>query len=63
VLDELDDKEGLLICEIDLGRIEEVRKAMPVLLDRRPELYKLDMPDETLRLRSGQGREMNDGRC
>jgi len=40
VLDELDDKEGLLICEIDLGRIEEVRKAMPVLLDRRPELYK-----------------------
>ena len=44
VLDELDDKEGILICEIDLGRIEEVRKAMPVLLERRPEVYK---PNET----------------
>jgi predicted amidohydrolase len=40
VLDELDDKEGILICEIDLAQIEEVRKAMPVLLERRPELYK-----------------------
>jgi predicted amidohydrolase len=39
VLDELDDKEGILVCEIDLGRIEQVRKAMPVLLDRRPEVY------------------------
>ena len=40
VLDELDDKENILICEIDLARIEEVRKSMPVLLDRRPEIYK-----------------------
>ncbi|MFH1709581.1 MAG: carbon-nitrogen family hydrolase [bacterium] len=40
VLDELDDKEGILVCEIDLGRIEEVRRAMPVLLDRRPDVYK-----------------------
>jgi len=39
VLDELDDKEGILVCEIDLGRIAEVRKSMPVLLDRRPEVY------------------------
>jgi predicted amidohydrolase len=40
VLHELDDKEGILVSEIDLGRIEEVRKSMPVLLDRRPEVYK-----------------------
>ena len=40
VLDELDDKEGILICEIDLAQIEQVRNAMPVLLERRPELYK-----------------------
>ncbi len=39
VLDELDDKEGILVCEIDLGRIGEVRKSMPSLLDRRPEVY------------------------
>lgn len=39
VLDELDDKEGLLVCEIDLERIGEVRKAMPALLERRPEVY------------------------
>jgi len=39
ILDELDDKEGILICEMDLARIEEVRKAMPVLLERRPEVY------------------------
>lgn len=40
VLEELDNKEGILTCSIDLDRIEQVRKAMPVLLERRPEIYK-----------------------
>jgi predicted amidohydrolase len=39
VIEQLNDKEGILVCEINLARIEEVRKAMPVLLDRRPEVY------------------------
>lgn len=40
LIGELNDKEGVLSCEIDLSRIEQVRKVMPVLLERRPELYK-----------------------
>ncbi len=39
ILNELDDKEGILVCEIDLEKIEEVRKSMPVLMNRRPEVY------------------------
>lgn len=39
ILNELDDKEGILVCEIDLEQIEKVRKAMPALLNRRPEVY------------------------
>jgi len=39
VIEGLDDKEDILIGEIDMNRLEEVRKAMPVLLDRRPEVY------------------------
>ncbi len=39
ILDELDDREGILVCEMDLGRISEVRRAMPVLLERRPDVY------------------------
>jgi omega-amidase len=39
ILNQLDDKEGILVCEIDLGQIEKVRKAMPALLNRRPEVY------------------------
>ena len=40
ILGELNNKEGLLVCEIDLGQIEEVRSSMPVLIERRPEVYK-----------------------
>lgn len=39
VLGELGDKEDVLVCEIDLARIEEVRRSMPALDDRRPEVY------------------------
>jgi omega-amidase len=39
VLDSSADKEDILVSEINLERIMEVRKAMPVLLDRRPEVY------------------------
>jgi len=38
-LEEMDDKEGILVCEIDLLSITKARQAMPVLLDRRPEVY------------------------
>lgn len=40
VLEELDDKEGIMVANIDLDRIEKVREHMPVLLDRKPEAYK-----------------------
>ncbi|GAB7386739.1 carbon-nitrogen family hydrolase [Bacillaceae bacterium] len=33
-------KEELLTAEIDLTRVEEVRKGIPVFADRRPELYR-----------------------
>ena len=39
VLDEMGNKEDVLVCEINLSRIDEVRKNMPVLLDRKPEVY------------------------
>jgi len=41
-VEELDNKEGVLVAEIDLNRLDIVRRNMPVLLDRRPEVYKLD---------------------
>lgn len=31
--------EMLVTCEIDLGRVDEVRRKMPIFEDRRPELY------------------------
>jgi omega-amidase len=40
VVEELEDKEGILVSQIDPTRLEEIRRAMPVLLDRRPEMYK-----------------------
>lgn len=37
-----EDEEKLLTARIDLGRVEGVRKGIPTLKDRRPELYSAD---------------------
>ncbi len=39
IIGQLDEKEGLLTVELDLDQIEEVRQAIPVWRQRRPELY------------------------
>mgnify|MGYP002783607475 CR=1 FL=1 len=36
-----DEKAGVVIADLDLGRVEEVRKAIPIGLQRRPDLYQL----------------------
>jgi N-carbamoylputrescine amidase len=33
------DKEAVLIAEVDLGRVEEVRRNWPFLRDRRTDAY------------------------
>lgn len=43
VAGELDEKEGALICELDLDYIDQVRRQLPLLSSRRTDLYKLDM--------------------
>ena len=40
VIAKADDKEQLLICEIDLQEIKSVRKRLDYLSLRRPELYR-----------------------
>jgi omega-amidase len=40
IIAEKDEKEGLLICEIDLDYIEQIRKQLPLLEHRRNEIYK-----------------------
>jgi predicted amidohydrolase len=39
VLAEAEEGEELLTASIDPGRVEGVRKGIPTLRDRRPELY------------------------
>lgn len=41
VLCELDDKEGIIIYEIDLDYVDKVRKELPLLAHRRKDLYEL----------------------
>lgn len=36
---EAGEAEMLVTCEIDLGRVDEVRRKIPIFEDRRPELY------------------------
>ncbi|WP_368491213.1 carbon-nitrogen hydrolase family protein [Clostridium sp. BJN0013] len=43
ILNILDEKEGILISEIDLNYIDEVRKSLPVLKHRREDLYKITL--------------------
>lgn len=42
IVDKLGEKEGILISEIDLDFIDEVRESLPILSHRREDLYKLD---------------------
>lgn len=39
VLAQLDEKSGILMAELDLAQIEEVREALPILKQRREDLY------------------------
>ncbi|KAF2017696.1 carbon-nitrogen hydrolase [Aaosphaeria arxii CBS 175.79] len=39
VLEQLDDKEGIVVSELKAGRIEEVRKGIPVVTQRRFDVY------------------------
>lgn len=41
VLATTDEKAGLVVADLDLGRVDEVRKAIPISLQRRPDLYQL----------------------
>lgn len=43
VVGELDEKEGLMIRELDLDRLEQVRKQLPLLAHRRTDLYRLEL--------------------
>lgn len=40
-LGKLDEKQGILIQEIDFEYMEEIREQLPLLKQRRPELYRL----------------------
>lgn len=41
IIEKLDEKEGILIRDIDLDYIEEVRNSLPLLKHRRKDLYNL----------------------
>lgn len=40
IVDKLDETEGFFICNIDFDYVDKVRKELPVLNHRRPDLYK-----------------------
>lgn len=40
IVDKLDETEGFFICDIDFDYVDKVRKELPVLNHRRPNLYK-----------------------
>jgi predicted amidohydrolase len=42
VLQEADEKECVLIAALDLGRVDKVRNELPVLRQRRTDLYRLE---------------------
>jgi omega-amidase len=39
VLEQLDEKEGVLIQELEAGKIEEIRKGVPLYGQRRFDVY------------------------
>ena len=42
VVDMLDEKEGVLIAELDLDEEERVREELPLLKSRRSDIYRLE---------------------
>lgn len=42
IISRLDEKEGILIQDIDLQYIDEIRESLPLLKHRREDIYKLD---------------------
>ena len=42
VLAKIDEKEGMLIQDIDLGRVDEVREQLPLIKQRRTDIYRLE---------------------
>lgn len=42
IISRLDEKEGILIQDIDLEYIDEIRESLPLLKHRRGDIYKLD---------------------
>ena len=42
VLAKMDEKEGMLIQDIDLGRVDEVREQLPLIKQRRTDIYRLE---------------------
>lgn len=43
VLMQMDEKEGVAVTELDLDRVEQVRGAVPVLKQRRTDVYRLEL--------------------
>ncbi|CAB1117530.1 unnamed protein product [Ectocarpus sp. CCAP 1310/34] len=37
-------EEAMLVAEVDVGRVAEVRTSIPVSLQKRPDLYRLELP-------------------
>ena len=42
VVDMLDEKEGILLAELDLDYEDQVREELPLLKSRRKDMYKLE---------------------
>lgn len=43
IVGQLDEKEGMMIRELDLDRVEQVRRQLPLLAHRRTDLYRLEL--------------------
>ena len=41
VIGKMDEKEGMLIQEIDLKRVDEIREQLPLIKQRRTDIYSL----------------------
>ena len=44
VVEQLDEKEGILTVELDLSRVEDIREQLPLLKHRRTDIYKIVRP-------------------
>ena len=39
VIGKLEDGEGLLVAEIDLAKVDEIRANIPISMQRKPDLF------------------------